>query len=165
MAEILTSDLVYGNDAEFGANGAMTKAPSMAKRGEALPKGYEGPPSADELREMGVLVDREEFMRRGGFEPEGGRQLPESLGNSWSGNAVKAAQARALGEQADENQAELNEKSRAGEPLDLGEGEKANKKEAAAIRETQRPEVKRDTPAETPSESDLDKRAEADKNA
>lgn len=115
MAEVLTSDL--NHDGKI-----------VAKRGEKLPSGLKGV-DADHLRELGVLRNTEDFR----FEPEGGRKMPEGLGNSMSLNAVDALEQRIEAASADPEQEKLLELSHAGKPLDLDDGKaaKAAEKEAA----------------------------------
>lgn len=158
MGEILTSDLVYGGNMgpDAVANGTMEQ-PKTVSRGEALPKDYEGPPSKDELRELGVLVDEDQFYRLGGFEPQGGRALPQGLGQSHSSLSQRQAALRAHAEDMDENQAKLNEASEQGrsaeEAMDTKEP-KASKADLEEIRKGRvaRPELKESAPNAEPTE-------------
>ena len=126
MGEILTSDLVHGGNLNPDGSGDQ---PQVAKRGEALPKGYEGPPSEDELRELGVLVDEDAFNRLGGFEPQGGRALPET-GYSLSGNTQKAA----LNKMVAEEQGEPTDEDREEQDAEAAEEQAAAAEETAEIK-------------------------------
>ena|SRR5688572_12559232 len=126
MAEVLTSDLHHDGEV-------------VAERGDKLPKSFNG--DADALREMGVLRPEEEFR----FEPEGGVKLPEGLGNSMSGNATKALEARLHAESEDPNQEKINEASASGElpeSVMKDEGKDASGKKEEEIKASQRPESK-----------------------
>jgi len=145
MGEVLTSDLLYGGNlaADAVARGEGEQ-PKLVRRGDPLPKDYEGPPSEDELRDMGILVDEQKLAASGGFEPEGGRKLPESAGMSISSLARRQQELRAQAIEADPDQAKLIEASEQGKrPEDVLKSSGKDKGDAELAESQQtRPETK-----------------------